>query len=777
MGQIVIYNVTFDNAPSGQVNVSIFYRKEGILSYRYFGIFIANPDGRFVTPVVIPTEDDIWYWVKAEVDCLPCSAEKKMYSSAAGQPAPCCAVEIIKVSKQGASTTEISWIGIDPVCIKSNNYNTGTKRYLNRKRVINGVEDGYVEPNLQDSDFVPDEQDYVLCPLPVITWTGLHPVCLKDSGNHNVGIKHYSKRARLVSGVPDGYQEDNLPGVNYVPDEQDLIMCPVPVVTWKGENPYCIRDAALNNTGFVAYQTRARMIDGVPDGFIETNSPGTNYVPPIYNPSLCPLPIAGWVGKAPVCTKDASNFNTGMVHYTIRARTTNGVEDGYTEPNSPGTNYVPDYLDLTMCPKPVITWQGTNPVCLTNASGINTGYMAYQYRIRIVNGNPDGHVEVNTNDINYIPPVYNTVQCPLPLPPTTTIPPTTVPPTTLPPTTTIPPTTIPGETTTVPPPTTLPPTTTIPPVITWRGASPYCEQAPGCAAGWVLSPDGTMCAFDETQAPTITSLGYCLVASPSSAYNRYFSRIYNPGFNPASLGLYSAPPADVFAEMTANPQWFNPGTVVDGPANRCGVWIDSNCDGTKDALANGVQVTLSWAFNNTGSLRTVYVGVFGDNRFSLKVNENTIATTGTTGDFQFRIFHIFPVTLQPGMNYFNVIGIGDGSVNDSVGMIVYDDTKEAIRDAVSDATLHILFHSDALIGSAPIAIATCPTGWILDNTNPAAPICRRTTREPSVLKNNGIKQYAIRERLVDGVADGYTEANVSGANYVPGEADGTMCPP
>jgi hypothetical protein len=40
------------------------------------------------------------------------------------------------------------------------------------------------------------------------------------------------------------------------------------------------KDAALNNTGFVAYQTRARMIDGVPDGFSETNSPGTNYVSP-----------------------------------------------------------------------------------------------------------------------------------------------------------------------------------------------------------------------------------------------------------------------------------------------------------------------------------------------------------------------------------------------------------------------------------------------------------------------------------------------------------------
>jgi hypothetical protein len=98
-----------------------------------------------------------------------------------------------------------------------------------------------------------------------------------------------------------------------------------------------------------------------------------------------------------------ANFNTGMVHYTIRARTTNGVEDGYTEPNSPGTNYVPDYLDLTMCPKPC-DHMARNKPCMPDKCKWNKHRLhGVSIQNKTCDGNPDGHVEVNLMNKLYSP--------------------------------------------------------------------------------------------------------------------------------------------------------------------------------------------------------------------------------------------------------------------------------------------------------------------------------------------------------------------------------------
>lgn len=44
------------------------------------------------------------------------------------------------------------------------------------------------------------------------------------------------------------------------------------------------------NTGYQGFGTRIRLVNGVPDGYSEPNTPGPNYVPPIYNPVDCPPP-------------------------------------------------------------------------------------------------------------------------------------------------------------------------------------------------------------------------------------------------------------------------------------------------------------------------------------------------------------------------------------------------------------------------------------------------------------------------------------------------------
>lgn len=254
---------------------------------------------------------------------------------------------------------------------------------------------------------------------------------------------------------------------------------------------------------------------------------------------------------------------------------------------------------------------------------------------------------------------------------------------------------------------------------------------PHCPPGYTLSLDGTYCYKDETMAPTITQTDYCLAQSQRIEYSNAGSRIYNPGFNTNSPKTWTPPAADIYAFMINQNQWRN-SSATTGPHNRAGVWIDSNCDGTKDALVSGGKTTIATQFNNTGSARTIYVGVSSDNLYKLVVNGTDIIETTAFDGINFNIFHIFPVVIKTGMNYFNVVATGDGSVNDSVAMTIYDNTPLEIQNATDDTQLNILFTTGSLIGQH-IDIATCPPGWTLDTSGGQGNyVCRRTLTTPTI---------------------------------------------
>lgn len=127
-----------------------------------------------------------------------------------------------------------------------------------------------------------------------------------------------------------------------------------------------------------------------------------------------------------------------------------------------------------------------------------------------------------------------------------------------------------------------------------------------------------------------------------------------------------------------------------------------------------VETTIAFMYNNIGVKRTVYVGLAADNQFKLVVNgEEIVDTTGHSSDLQFKLFHIIPVTLEVGVNYFNAVATGDGTVNDSIAMVGFDNTASQIKNATTDSALNILFDSVHLRGTG-FDIATCPTNYSLD---------------------------------------------------------------
>src|SRR6202012_5811835 len=84
-----------------------------------------------------------------------------------------------------------------------------------------------------------------------------------------------------------------------------------------------------------------------------------------------PLPVTQtitWQPENQYCLVNASNQNTGIKGWSIRAQYINGVASGYTEPNTPSGGlgpYFPPVTDTTICPlpAPVTTWQGSGGQC------------------------------------------------------------------------------------------------------------------------------------------------------------------------------------------------------------------------------------------------------------------------------------------------------------------------------------------------------------------------------------------------------------------------------
>jgi hypothetical protein len=140
------------------------------------------------------------------------------------------------------------------------------------------------------------------------------------------------------------------------------------------------------------------------------------------------------------------------------------------------------------------------------------------------------------------------------------------------------------------------------------------------------------------------------------------------------------------------------------------------------------QTTIAYLYDNPGPSKTIYVGLAGDNQFTLIVN-GTVIIDSTPNGIQgnhFQIFHIFPITVVTGPNYINLVGVGAG-VQEALAMVIYDNTAAEIAAATDDSQLDILFQTQSLFGES-FDIATCPATYSLDTSEGSGNyICRKTT--------------------------------------------------
>ena len=212
--------------------------------------------------------------------------------------------------------------------------------------------------------------------------------------------------------------------------------------------------------------------------------------------------------------------------------------------------------------------------------------------------------------------------------------------------------------------------------------------------------------------PTIEHLDYCTAPSPRPEYI-ISAFVYNPTISYDFDGKYGLPDRIVKAMSIQEYADVYKNFMNEIPYQS--VWVDTNCDGTKDALSRGSQLTISKNLSFTET-KTIYVGIFGDNQFEINVDGTKIlhtVTVDTTRNFIY--LHVFPITVDSGQHLFSFTGTGDGSVNDSLGVIVWDNPIEDLLLPIPRSQWNVLYSSYDSI-SEGVDIVTCPIDYSYENS-------------------------------------------------------------
>lgn len=221
--------------------------------------------------------------------------------------------------------------------------------------------------------------------------------------------------------------------------------------------------------------------------------------------------------------------------------------------------------------------------------------------------------------------------------------------------------------------------------------------SPGCPDGYTLNEEGTVCVSETTQDPEISEDLITACISRSNAWNAFGALLYtsfiDDGRGPAAnttnnLDTDLASSA-VIAINTTN-VWQNvahngSGTAddLDGPLNRAGIWA---CDEFGSPDTNYVG-TLGFVVPiDVLTTKVYYVGISGDNDVKISVTPpggmpTLLIETRSNGvsDYEdyyndstplsgqgifmpFRVWHIYPVLLQAGINYVEITGTNTGAV-------------------------------------------------------------------------------------------------------------------
>lgn len=223
-----------------------------------------------------------------------------------------------------------------------------------------------------------------------------------------------------------------------------------------------------------------------------------------------------------------------------------------------------------------------------------------------------------------------------------------------------------------------------------------CATGCSCPTDYVSNPDGTFCTKTTTVPATPAGGGDVFACHFTNVnYAVYGLAIYQPGAY-ASDGTYTSPPANLQAAWGlggtySNTLWVNtsPASLSKGRLNSTGIWkcSDGNYTGT---LGFSRQI-------NIPTTKQYYIGIGADNTATFKINGTTIVAqnssalgvqyTGVSDDtVTFRIWHVYPVTLNAGPNLLEISGTNSGGPG-VFGCEIYDATESDLLGCNTESDL------------------------------------------------------------------------------------------
>lgn len=314
---------------------------------------------------------------------------------------------------------------------------------------------------------------------------------------------------------------------------------------------------------------------------------------------------------------------------------------------------------------------------------------------------------------------------------------------------------------------------------TWGGIHGFCETITSCAEGYTLSDDGSICVMTDTVPATPPSGGGGTpgVAErvSSSSWNRGGGRVYAAGYPESGEGVLVQSLIQTPLFVNGNVQWGPGNDTIKSRMNAAGVWAVGG-------VPNNEYIGFSRKINVL-TPKTVYIAMSADNAFRIVLNGDILVDCGPSGNIaggsNFNYLHIYPANLIAGDNFIEMYAVNFGSV---AGMVaeIYDTDLAGLMAAVVEADLHLLFSTKDMDGEefnlGETAGYSCPPDYSYD---PDANVCVRIQTQDPMVINTGMLAYEDRERLENGVPDGYQEPNIDGVGigeYVPPVENLDACP-
>lgn len=301
---------------------------------------------------------------------------------------------------------------------------------------------------------------------------------------------------------------------------------------------------------------------------------------------------------------------------------------------------------------------------------------------------------------------------------------------------------------------------------TWRGINGYCETVKSCAEGYALNDDESLCVKQTTVPATPPSGGGGTpgVAEhvSSSSWNRGGARVYQAGYPVSGEGVLVTTLVQTPLFVNGTTPFGSGNDTIKSRMNAAGVWVVGGAP-------NNEYIGFSRKVNVL-TAKTIYVAMSADNAFKFVLNGDVLVecTSGNiAGGPNFNYLHVYPINLIAGDNYVEMYACNFGSV---AGMVaeIYDNTLAELMAAVVEADLDIIFTTKDMFGEefnlGETVGYSCPIDYSYD---PDSGLCVKIDTQAPIVDNTGMLAYTDRERLVNGVPDGYQEPNIDGEPIGP----------